>query len=119
MKKLQIIVKEGISGYTYDEIIMEISQASGVDIKENARSFAIESDRFYIWQNVLLDEKNTNIVGLKRKLKTTLDASIEEMPTTWWGRNSEKAFIFMGSTSVIGLIVGLFSWILHESVPGS
>jgi len=115
LKKLQVIVKEGVSSRTLDDIVYTISQITGIDIKEKPLLLSVGTDKFYIWQNVLLDVDSTTIVELKRKLSQTLNGSIEEMPTTWWGRNGVKAFVFMGLASVAGLIIGILSWVTHSS----
>lgn len=114
MKKLQIIVKKK-SNQTIEDIIFEISSISGIDLKEKANWFDLDEDSFWMWQNVIWDLDRIRISKLKLKLMETLDVSITDMPSTWWNRNSDKAFLFMGLTSVVGLIIGTLSWLTHSS----
>ena len=112
MKKLQIIVKKK-PNQSIDDIVFEISQISGVDLKEKPEWFVLSVDEFWIWKNVLWDVDSVDIVTFKSTLMQILDISITEMPTTWWGRNGEKAFVTMGLTSIAGFIVGMLSWVTH------
>lgn len=113
--QLQIIVKK-TGKLNLDDLIFKISNITGIDVKTHPTRITIGVDQFFIWKNISANLNHNSLLKISRDLKSMIkDSHIQEIQTSWWKRNSERVFVFMGGTSVIGLVISMLSWIFPIS----